>query len=137
VSTLNVLNKTNTWIGIALCAGLFVLPFPAHADSSNEVAMAADHAGLSAASNTLLMAHTHLHHTLNCLVGPNGQGFDTKAVNPCANLGKGAIPDSTDARTRRELDHIAYQVRRALRSHTLSTVKEDAARIEAELKKVG
>jgi hypothetical protein len=34
VNTLNVLKKT--WSGIALCAGLVVLPFPAHADASNE-----------------------------------------------------------------------------------------------------
>ena len=65
---LNVLKRS--LIGIALCAGLFVLPVPAHADASNEVATAAQHAGLSAASNSLLMADTHLHHTLNCLVGP-------------------------------------------------------------------
>lgn len=135
MSTLNILEKS--WIGIALCAGLVLLPFPAHADSSNEVAMAANHAGFSAASNTLLMAHTHLQHTLNCLVGPNGPGFDTKAVNPCAKLGNGAIPDATDAQAKGELNHIASQVRTALQSHGLSTVKKDAARIEAELKKVG
>jgi hypothetical protein len=132
---LNVLKIS--WIGIALCAGLVVLPSPAHADASNEVATAAEHAGLSAASNSLLMAQTHLHHTLNCLVGPKGRGFDTKAANPCASLGNGAIPDTTDAHSRKELDHIAYQVRRALRSQKLSTVQKDATRIEAELKKLG
>ena len=135
MNTLNVLKKS--WIGIALCAGLVVLPFPAHADASNEVATAAEHAGLSAASNSLLMADTHLHHTLNCLVGPKGRGFDTKAANPCASLGNGAIPDTTDVHTRKELDHIAYRVRRALRSQRLSTVQKDATRIEADLKKVG
>jgi hypothetical protein len=135
VSSLNVLKIS--WIGIALCAGLVVLPSPAHADASNEVATAAEHAGLSAASNSLLMAQTHLHHTLNCLVGPKGRGFDTKAANPCASLGNGAIPDTTDAHSRKELDHIAYQVRRALRSQKLSTVQKDATRIEAELKKLG
>ena len=135
MNTLNVLKKT--WIGIALCAGLVVLPLPAYADASSEVATAAEHAGLSAASNSILMAHTHLHHTLNCLVGPKGRGFDTKAANPCASLGNGAIPDTTDAHTRKELAHIAYRVRRALRSQSLATVQNDAVAIEADLKKVG
>ena len=135
MNTLNVLKRS--WIGVALCAGLVVLPFSAHADASNEVSTAAEHAGLSAASNSLLMADTHLHHTLNCLVGPKGRGFDANAANPCASLGNGAIPDATDAHTRKELDHIAYRVRRALRSQKLSTVQKDAARIEADLKKVG
>ena len=131
----NVLKRS--WIGVALCAGLVVLPSPAHADASNEVATAAQHAGLSAASNSLLMADTHLHHTLNCLVGPKGRGFDTKAANPCAGLGNGAIPDTTDAHTRKELDQIAYRVRRALRNQKLSTVQKEATAIESDLKKVG
>lgn len=131
----NVLKRS--WIGIALCAGLVVLPPPAHADASNEVATAAQHAGLSAASNSLPVAEMHLHHTLNCLVGPKGRGFDTKAANPCASQGNGAIPDTTDAPTRKELDHIADRARRALRSKKLSTVQKDATTIESDLKKIG
>jgi hypothetical protein len=134
VITLQILKKS--WIGIALCAGLVALPLAAHADTSTEVATAADHAGFSAASNTLLMAHTHLHHTLNCLVGPKGRGFDTKAADPCANMGNGAIPDASDAHMKRSLEHIAYRTRMALRNHKLAAVKKDAAMIEAELKKL-
>ena len=135
MNILNVLKRG--WIGIALCAGVVVLPSPAHADASNEVATAAQHAGLSAASNSLLMADTHLHHTLNCLVGPKGRGFDSKAANPCASLGSGAIPDTTDAHTKKKLDQIAYRARKALRSQKLSTVQKEAATIESDLKKVG
>ena len=40
----------------------------------------------------------HLHHTLNCLVGPGGDGFDAKQMNPCAQAGNGAIPDAKDAK---------------------------------------
>jgi hypothetical protein len=28
---------------------------------------------------------THLHHVINCLVGPQGQGFDDKEANPCTD----------------------------------------------------
>jgi hypothetical protein len=133
VVTLQVLKKS--WIGIALCAGLVALPLAAHADASTEVSTAAEHAGFSAAADTLMVAHMHLHHVLNCLVGPKGHGFDTKAADPCANMGSGAIPDTTDTHMKRRLEHIAYRTRVALRSHSLATVKKDAAMIEAELKK--
>jgi len=133
VITLQILKKS--WIGIALCAGLVALPLAAHADASTEVATAAEHAGYSAAADTLMVAHMHLHHVLNCLVGPKGRGFDTKAADPCADMGSGAIPDTTDAHMKRRLEHIAYRTRRALHSQNLAAVKKDAARIEAELKK--
>lgn len=134
MSTLSSIRKN--WIGIALCAGLVALPLAAQASAAAEVETAAEHAGFSAASDTLLMAHTHLHHTLNCLVGPKGRGFDSHAANPCAHLGHGAIPDAANAHMKRQLEHIAYRVRRALRDHRLASVKHDAARIEAELKHV-
>ena len=41
--------------------------------------------------------HMHLHHTLNCLVGPSDSRFDAKQINPCAGSGSGAIPDEPDA----------------------------------------
>ena len=134
MSTMNAMKKS--WIALALGVGLVALPVAAFADAHAEVTTAAEHAGFSAASKTLLMAHTHLHHTLNCLVGPKGHGFDTKAANPCAELGNGAIPDTTDAHAKRQLEHIAYRVRKAIGNHHLATVKKDAERIEAELKDV-
>lgn len=122
------------WIGTALCAGLASLPMAAHADASTEIATAAQHAGLSAASNSIAVAHLHLHHTLNCLVGPGGHGFDPKAGDPCKGMGDGAIADTSDAHLKRRLERVADRARRGLRSHSLSVVHKDAARIEAELK---
>lgn len=124
------------WLGIALCGGLMVLPVAAYAGASSEVATAAEHAGFSAAATTLRVAHMHLHHTLNCLVGPKGRGFNSKFMNPCAHIGHGAIPDTRDAHTRTKLEHIANQVRMALGIDRLPTVKKDALKIEAELKRV-
>jgi hypothetical protein len=43
------------------------------------------------------MAHARLHHTINCLVGPQEDGFDAKELNPCKDFGNGAIPDTEDA----------------------------------------
>jgi hypothetical protein len=70
-----------------------LIPAAALADAHSEIVQAATHAGLAAQSTDVAMVHTHLHHTLNCLVGPDGPGFDAKEMNPCANAGAGAIPD--------------------------------------------
>src|SRR5690554_5726690 len=52
------------------------------------------HAGLAANSADIKGVHTHLHHSLNCLVGPDGDGFDESQMNPCEGMGKGAISDA-------------------------------------------
>src|ERR1700733_818775 len=59
----------------------------AAADVKAEITAAATHANLAAKAGTVDMVHTHLHHVLNCLVGPKGKDFDGKAANPCAKLG--------------------------------------------------
>lgn len=123
----------NNWVGFALCAGLVVAPLAAHADASDEVSTAAQHAGFSSKATSLKVAHMHLHHTLNCLVGPGGHGFDAKQANPCSSEGNGAIPDTTDAAAKKTLERIAARTRRALASKDLATVTKDAARIQTEL----
>jgi len=88
----------NAMLGMSFVGMLMIQPITAYAASatsvSPEIATAAIHAGLSAESTTLQVAHMHLHHTLNCLVGPTGTGFNSSYFNPCAHLGHGAIPDS-------------------------------------------
>ncbi|MGH8220771.1 MAG: hypothetical protein ACREUT_19735 [Steroidobacteraceae bacterium] len=122
-----------SWIGFALSAGLIALPLAAWADASTEIQTAAQHAQFASQATSLKMAHAHLHHTLNCLEGPKGHGFDKKAANPCASQGDGAIPDEADATTKKSLEHIAANARMALRSHSLDKVKEDAGKIQSEL----
>ncbi|HTX24028.1 MAG TPA: hypothetical protein VMD03_05180 [Steroidobacteraceae bacterium] len=121
-------------LGLALlCGALTALPIAARADIAGEVMAAATHAGLSAHATTVAMAHTHLHHTLNCLVGPGGRGFDSKELNPCNGLGNGAIPDATDSAQKKMLERIAARTRAALKSEDLATVTKDAQRIQSEL----
>ncbi|HEY1889744.1 MAG TPA: hypothetical protein VGG63_05020 [Steroidobacteraceae bacterium] len=67
----------------------------AHAgDAAKELATAGTHAQLSAASQSKEVATMHLHHTINCLVGPHGRGFDAAAGDPCKAMGNGALMDS-------------------------------------------
>src|ERR1700752_2576602 len=87
---------TKTALALAAAAGLALLPAQALADWHSETVNAATHAGLAAQAADIGGVHTHLHHALNCLVGPKGTGFDAKEMNPCAQAGNGAIPDATD-----------------------------------------
>ena len=120
-----------------LCAGLLtMLPLAAHADLAQEISTAADHAKLSTQAPTLKVAQLHLHHTLNCLVGSKGHGYDAKAGDPCSGMGKGAILDEASAKPKRMLEHIAARVHSALRNHHFATVKKLAGEIEVELAKV-
>lgn len=113
----------------------FVSPALA-ADASGEVTNAAMHAGLAAQASDLAGVHTHLHHTVNCLVGPGGQGFDSKELNPCANTGGGAIPDTTDAATKQKLENALAKANSGIAATDLATAQKDASAAAAELKTV-
>jgi len=82
----------------ALAAVFLVAAVPAMAaDAAKEIAVAAAHANLATQAKSLAGIHLHLHHAVNCLVGPGGDGFDDKELNPCGGMGDGAIPDTADA----------------------------------------
>ena len=67
-------------------------PGIALADASGEIATATDHDGYATTSLNIGAVHEHLHHAVNCLVGPGGRrAFDRGVENPCAKMGNGAI----------------------------------------------
>jgi hypothetical protein len=96
------------------------------ADLGAEITNAQTHANLAAQSGTINAVHTHMHHALNCLVGPGGEGFDEKQMNPCAKAGGGAIPDSTDAAKKAKLETAKTQLVAGIASEDLK-VAQDAA----------
>jgi hypothetical protein len=114
-------------------AGL-ALATPAMADAGSETVTAATHADLAAGASDLNGIHQHLHHTLNCLVGPDGKGFDAKELNPCAQSGKGAIPDTTDAAKKASLEAAAEKVRAGLAANDMKAAKADASAAGSMLK---
>jgi hypothetical protein len=63
-------------------------------DAAKELGAASTHAQLSESSQSVEVATMHLHHVINCLVGPHGTGFDAAAGNPCKSMGDGALKDS-------------------------------------------
>jgi hypothetical protein len=87
-------------LGVALlltCALAWVLAgsgvATAAGDPAVELKTATTHAGFAAKYETLKEVTLHLHHTLNCLVGPQDKLFDAAAGNPCQGQGNGYLPD--------------------------------------------
>jgi len=78
----------------------------------------------------------HLHHTVNCLVGPKGDGFDANEANPCAAEGGGAIPDTTDAATKEKLMSALKMAKMGLASDDLATAQKEASETQMALKKI-
>ncbi len=104
------------------------------ADASKEAATSEMHAGLAARATTIEQVHVHLHHAVNCLVGPKGQGFDSHEANPCQSLGDGAIPDTTDASTKAKLNAALAHAQAGLKSDDLAAARRAAAETQAALK---
>jgi len=118
-------------------AFVFVASFPAIAgDAAVELSVAAEHAGYAADASIVTTVHTHLHHTINCLVGPDGQGFDAKEANPCQGKGNGALADTTDAVKKQMLQEAVAKAKEGLASDDLATAKSNAAAAQAILRKV-
>jgi hypothetical protein len=103
------------------------------ADLGAEIANARMHAGLAAQGSDIATVHTHLHHTINCLVGPNGTGFDAKEINPCQNDGSGAIPDETDAAKKKALKAASDEATAGLGASDLATAQKDASAVATML----
>ena len=82
---------------VLACAAAWLLaqstPAIAANDPAVELKTATTHAGFAAKYEALKEVTTHLHHTLNCLVGPQDKLFDAAAGNPCQGQGNGYLPD--------------------------------------------
>lgn len=76
-------------------------------DAAAQAQTAADHAGYAAGSDGIDSVHAHLHHALNCLVGPGGEGYDASFGDPCDGMGAGALNDADMENQTTYLDAIA------------------------------
>jgi hypothetical protein len=110
----------------ALGAGALLFSTAAFADLASELTTAQTHAGLAAKAPTVDGVHMHLHHALNCLVGPGGAGFDTGNANPCANAGKGILVDSTDAAQKAKLQMAVTHAQEGIAATDLATAQAAA-----------
>ena len=109
---------------LAVCAALTATPVLA--DTAAELSIAQNHAGMAAKAADLKTTQMHLHHVVNCLVGPGGQGYDPSNANPCGKAGNGAIPDSTDAAQKAKLQAAVADAGPGLSTTDLATAQKAA-----------
>jgi hypothetical protein len=119
-------------LGISALCALTVLA----ADVSDEIAKAATHAGLAAKAANVDGVHTHLHHAVNCIVGPKGTDFDKSQLNPCAGSGNGAIPDSMNATQKEGLQAALAKAKEGLAATDLAKAQAAATATAEALKKL-
>ena len=121
----------------ALAASLSLVAF-ANGGVDNEVSTAHAHALMAQSAKNIAMAHAHLQHAVNCLVDPNGAGFDAKAENPCKGQGNGAIPDSmSNQALHGKLESALTTAQAGLKSDSLASVQQDAGQVAATLQNSG
>ncbi|HEX7349097.1 MAG TPA: hypothetical protein VF264_05570 [Rhodanobacteraceae bacterium] len=127
----------NKWFVVGVTAALatgFSFAAFAQGGASNEASVAHAHALMAQNAKTLTEAHAHLHHVINCLVGPKGAGFDAKAEDPCKGQGNGAIPDSaSDAALNGKLKSALADAQSGVKASKLADVQADAAKAAAAL----
>ena len=120
----------------AVISGLLTFPLAAYADAKSEIATAAQHAGLAAAAPDLVQTHMHLHHAMNCLVGPQDADFDKANMNPCAQQGKGAFPDESDAEVKTKLQGAMSAAADGIASKDEATAKKNATTVKTLLEAI-
>lgn len=123
-------------IGSTFVAGAALTNASLAADVKAEITIAAQHASLAAQASDIAGVRMHLHHTLNCLEGPNGADFSKKDMNPCQNTGNGAIPDSTNPTTTATLQTAVSQALSGLSATNLKTAQSDASATAATLQAI-
>jgi hypothetical protein len=124
-----------TLLASAFAAALVLAATQARADAdpAKEMATAATHAGLAAKSTDLKMTQMHLHHVVNCLVGPSGTGFDAAPGNPCKDQGTGAIPDTKDPAQKAVLQRALDKANDGLKQTDMAAAQKAATDAQALL----
>ena len=119
--------------GAAVASLGALIPNIAAADAQQAIGIAATHAGLAANAGNINVVHTHMHHVLNCLVGPGGDGFDAMAGNPCGMAG-GAIPQENNAEMKTKLLNVAAQIRTGIGESDMDAAKKIATAAQTDLR---
>jgi hypothetical protein len=103
-------------------------------DAVREARTAAVHAGYAKQATAIGMVQAHLHHALNCLVGPGGKGYDAAPGDPCKGMGNGAVNDVGDANKKALLQKAADAAQAGIAATDVTAAQEDAAEVESLLK---
>jgi hypothetical protein len=105
-----------------------------HDAVSKQVSTAAAHAGMALGAADLKMAHAHLQHVVNCLVGPSGDGYDAQQADPCKGMGQGAMVDAKgDAAQESRLQAALTQAQQGVKASTVDQAHTDAQEVMTSL----
>ena len=89
---------------------------------------------MSAGSSKLEDVHMHLHHVINCLVGPSGQGYDSTAEDPCKGQGTGAINDvDSKSKQLKKLDEAVKNAKEGLKENDMKKAQKEAKEVMDDL----
>lgn len=95
--------------------------------ASKQAGIASAHAGMALGATDLNTAHMHLHHVINCLVGPSGKAFDKQQADPCKGMGNGALVDAKgDAAAEARLHMALTDAEHGVKAATLEGAHADA-----------
>jgi hypothetical protein len=112
---------------IVLAGLVAAVPALADADVAKEIATAEAHAGFAVKAADMKGLQMHLQHVVNCMVGPNGKGFDAAPGNPCKDQGAGVMPDFKGTRAKRASLQKALDAARAgLKATDVAVAREKA-----------
>jgi len=102
--------------------------------ATTEIYTALVHAQMALASKDVVEAHHHLHHVINCLVGPNGKGYDANEENPCKGMGNGAMNDvDSKSAQYKKLDDALSEAKEGLDKSSLKNTQNEADEVIEEL----
>lgn len=126
-------------VSVALGSALSLTAVAAPGHANKEIATAIIHANVASKVDSLSGVHLHLHHVLNCVLGPHSKQYSAAAEKlsayKCVGLGDGALPDSRDPAVRRDLQQVAKHADGGIQATQFNAAHEAAVVVLAELKR--
>lgn len=127
-----------TAAALALGSALSVGALAATGNANKEIATAIIHANVASKVDSIDGVHLHLHHVLNCVLGPHSIQYSAAAEKlsayKCVGLGNGALPDSHDPAVRSDLQQVVKLADRGIQTRQFATAHQSALGVLAELK---
>lgn len=128
------MKKLITLTSVFVLAVAFTAVAYAQSNVKQEINTAHAHALMAQSASSVDMAHTHLHHVINCLVGPDGKAFNSSFAYPCKGQGNGAIPDASgNSALQSKLKTALADAQAGLKASSLSSIHEQAGKVAAAL----
>jgi hypothetical protein len=93
---------------------------------------AAQHAEYATDAGSVPAAHHHLQHAINCLVGPEGDGYSAEAGDPCNGEGEGIIGAIGDG-DRAAAEQALQEAQAGLQTENLAEAQEAAVKTHRTL----